>query len=343
MQAKITNNPHFKNSIFNDYFMNAPIGFIDIGARFGYHSLLDPIHSHVSFLGFEPDLEECDRLNDNQDLKAFWRNFKVLPHALADVHGQSELKILSLANNSSLLDPNPLIIDRYKMNQKWTVVKTFPLDTVPLDHVLFDLKLGDDYAGEIIKVDTQGTEYEILQGATKTLNERTVCVIAEVEFCHIYKNQKLFSDVEILLREQGFSFYGFLTHHTRSKKSLNKKTHLGRERSFYADAVFFKDPLSAESLNLSSRSLRVLLLSAVITGFYDFALELAASPLLSLSHADIANVNQLIHSVAYLDPAATEEQLSELMGKVNQDKSSTNVLLGKFIDHINFPDFEDCQ
>jgi FkbM family methyltransferase len=330
------------NVILDTFFAEDPIGFIDVGARGGSHVLVEPIHSHVSFLGFEPDQEECDLLNNNKQLEQFWHSFKILPHALGENHDEKTLKIISAATNCSLLKPNQVFVERYNMQAKWTVTKEIPLKVSPLDHVIYDLKLGFKNSGEIIKLDTQGTEYDILLGAKKLLSDQTVCVVTEVEFFEMYQGQKLFSDVEIYLRNLGFSFYGFLTTHTRSKKSLNKKTNLGKERLFYADAVFFKDPLS-QSINLSQRHLIVLLYSAILTGFYDFALELAESTALDKMNIGVDSIKNLIKQASFVDPLDTKVQLESLLTKVEQDSESVNVLLGKFIDKINFPDFEDCH
>ncbi|MES2217681.1 MAG: FkbM family methyltransferase [Pseudomonadota bacterium] len=332
----------FKKTIFDAYFKNDPIGFIDVGARGGSHSLVEPLHPFVSFLGFEPDPEECDLLNNNETLKQYWREFNILPHALGDAHGQKTLNILSAATNSSLLTPNPVFIDRYKMTEKWSITKKIPVELSPLDHVMYELSLGFKNSGEIIKLDTQGTEYEILVGAKKLLSEKTVCIVTEVEFFEIYAGQKLFSDVDVYLRELGFSFYGFLTLHTRSQKKLNKKTHIGKERLFYADAVFFKDPLS-KAISLSDRQYRVLLCSAILTGFYDFALELITLSAMKLSNTELISIKEYIEQQAFVNPELTKTNLSSLVGKVANNSANVNVLLGKFIDEINFPDFEDCK
>lgn len=340
---KMIDNEFFKKSMFYQYFLTAPIGYMDVGARGGLHSLVEPLHTHVSFLGFEPDQEECDQLNGNAEINAFWREFKVLPHALSNTHAPRTLNILSSATNSSLLDPNDIFINRYNMSQKWTTVKKWPVDTVPLDYVMYDLGLGMKNSGEIIKLDTQGTEYEILEGAKKLLTDTAVCIVTEVEFFEVYKNQKLFSDVELLLRKSGFSFYGFLTQHTRSKKALNKKTNMGKERLFYADAVFFKDPFSTADLNLSLRQSYVLLFAAIMTGYYDFALELTSSDFLKLPAIELDHIRHLIEFLSSVNPLDMNEKIHGLAKMINLDREKTNIHLGKFIDSIAFPDFEDIS
>jgi hypothetical protein len=147
----------------------------------------------------------------------------------------------------------------------------------------------------------------------------------------------LFADLELYLRQLGFSFYGFLTQHTRSKKSLNKKTNFGKERLFYADAVFFKDPLSFH-INFSPRQYYVLIFAAILTGFYDFALELIA---VNVPENERRIITDLIHSISYVNPKTSEEQINMLINKMENDKENANILLGKFLDSVSFPDFED--
>ena len=72
------------------------------------------------------------------------------------------------------------------------------------------------------------------------MNEKTVALLTEVFFCEVYEGQKLFSETEMLLREQGFTFYGFtyLETHYKNKNFLNKKTSVFHERTICEDAVF---------------------------------------------------------------------------------------------------------
>jgi hypothetical protein len=56
----------------------------------------------------------------------------------------------------------------------------------------------------VIKLDTQGTELDILHGAGRLLSQ-VLAIEIEVEFVHIYKGQPLFTDVDLFMRNQGFS------------------------------------------------------------------------------------------------------------------------------------------
>lgn len=66
----------------------------------------------------------------------------------------------------------------------------------------------------------------ILEGAERTVRESALAIICEVEFCELYRGQKLFSDVEVFLRERGFSFFGFTHLATRSRKGLTNTIRL---------------------------------------------------------------------------------------------------------------------
>ena len=99
-----------------------------------------------------------------------------------------------MTTNSSLRAPNQRFVDRYAMT-KWHEVGQSPIETTTLDDVLFSRRAAEPDWGEAVKIDTQGTEYEILLGARRTLQERTLFLCVEVSFCELYCGQRLFSDV----------------------------------------------------------------------------------------------------------------------------------------------------
>jgi FkbM family methyltransferase len=60
---------------------------------------------------------------------------------------------------------------------------------------------------DFLKLDTQGTELEILKGASEYLGEARIAVIkTEVSFVPVYRNQCTFSDIDHFLKQQGFLF-----------------------------------------------------------------------------------------------------------------------------------------
>ncbi|MBA3660180.1 MAG: FkbM family methyltransferase [Gammaproteobacteria bacterium] len=340
---RLSQNPLFQQTSVYQTFLANPLGFIDVGARGGAHSLVEPIAAITAVLGFEPDLPEYERMLNDASLAASWAKFTLEPLALADCEGDAQLHLLSAATNHSLRRPNGGFTSRYNM-VKWQEVGTWDLKTTRLDDVLFGKRQTETYWGEMIKLDTQGTEFEILQGSLQTLSERTVAIVTEVAFCELYQGQKLFSEIEMLLREKQFSFYGFHTTHTRSLKQLDKTKQVGIERAMYADAVFFKDPLPGSFCGaaLPTRSLHVLFTAALLLEYYDFALELATKTFATNQPEEIAVIKQLIYDLAHYAPDQTVTEVIKLMEAINKNPAHANLYAGKFVDRKRlYFDYDD--
>lgn len=312
-----------------------PLGFIDIGARRGVHPSIEPLAGATAALLFEPDREEFDRLQSNLASDNPWKICQIEPLALAGQKGNTLLQLFSNPNNNSLRLANLAFIDRYNIpgfDSKGRV--TLPADS--LDGILFKQdRAGEDYWGEFLKLDTQGTELEILQGAKRTLSERTAAIIVEVEFCYLYEGQKLFSELEIFLRESGFSFYGFEKISKRSRKrqpQLNKYKEVWQERAIHADAVFFKDPLpgSYQKISLSERGNYVLFTCALLLGYYDFALELALATWAVGEEAK--RIEKLVRQCAARPPEESYSDALALADRVSEHPELANIEVGHFVD-----------
>lgn len=336
----LLNNPLFKASAACRGLEEKKLGFIDVGARGGVHDYVLPVAAVTSVLGFEPDEAECQRLRASKSA-ALWAEFNPLPFALAEDHMEKTLHLVSAATNHSLLPPNPVYVQRYNMQKNWTLIGSEKMQAVTLDSVLCTQING--FFADFIKLDTQGTEYEIMLGGLDTLTNQTTTIVCEVAFCELYQGQKLFSEVEMLLREHKFSFYGFMPIHTRSKKLLDKKQHVTTERALYADAVFFKDPLSMPEINLSQRQVFALFTSALLLGYYDYALELAAETWLKSADAqESQRIHALVAELSALDPAHTVGALNELVSRVEKNHAMANVLVGSFVDKRRvYCDYDD--
>lgn len=115
--------------------------------------------------------------------------------ALSDQKGTSNFYLTQKGNCSSLRQPNQEVL---KDRKDITQYKKIEVKTDTMDNVLGHL-LHIDY----LKLDAQGSEYEILLGATEVL-KKTKYVKCEVEFTEWYKGQKLAKDVVDLLESRGF-------------------------------------------------------------------------------------------------------------------------------------------
>ena len=74
----------------------------------------------------------------------------------------------------------------------------------------------------LMKLDTQGTELEILSSLLDAQLEELLCVETEVEFLELYQGQPTFGDVDGFMREQGFRLLDLRTH--RSYRNANDES-----------------------------------------------------------------------------------------------------------------------
>ncbi|MHB1218729.1 MAG: FkbM family methyltransferase [Alphaproteobacteria bacterium] len=304
----------------------APVGLIDVGARWGVDELFRLTPSLFHPIAVEPDLEEAARIATREH-DAGWNGFDLCTSALGARQGQGRLNLLKRANNSSLYPVDPRTARRYHL-AGFELVRTMDVALRPLDDVVFDDFKALEHAGEAIKLDVQGAEADILTGGRKTLRERTVCLICEVHFLPAYEGIALFSEVEREARKLGFSFYGFLDFQHRSTKRLDKRQHRGLERMMQADAVFFRDPFDEANAGMGHRKSGVLLLLALLLGYYDFCLELTEL----LKPEDRPAVQNAIRTLAQIDDIADQAEIQALARAAAESASEAHIALARLVD-----------
>jgi len=265
----LAQSPHLAGTRLWQRFRGEPLGLIDVGSLGGVHPVAEPAASLIQALCFEPDEESFRALERQYASPAPYAAVKLMRDALGGTRSTArDLYVARVPTNTSLLEPNPRFISRYRA-ERFMVERVIQVATRALD------ELAEAPFGEVLKLDTQGSEHESLEGAARVLRERCVAVFCEVEFFQVYRAQKTLSDIDLLLRGHGFSLYGLYPHY-RSTKSLDPSREHTEERLMWADAVFFKDPF--DDLNagrtLPPRAIDGLILAAWLTGFYDFAIEL---------------------------------------------------------------------
>jgi FkbM family methyltransferase len=339
----LADDPLFSDTDVGRSLAAKPLGFIDVGARGGVHDLVAPLARSVAVLGFEPDPPACEEMNALMARKKIWARGLCLPTALADKEGPATLHLCAAPTNHSLLPINKEFVARYRMD-KFAQTGSFALRTERLDTVLAGRPSGEPAWGEFMKIDTQGTEYEILQGARRTLADRTSALFVEVEFCEIYAGQMLFSDLERLLRDEGFAFFGFHSTHERSRKMLDKKRFIGRERLLHADAIFFKDPLEGRQATMAPRQRHVVFACALLCGFFDFALELVEAGLAGADEGERKRLTTLVEKLAAFPPEDAAKTALALADEVRTNPSHANLRVGRFVDARRaICNFEDVQ
>jgi FkbM family methyltransferase len=176
--------------------LDAPLVLIDVGARWGVHKQWGALADKSKTLCFEPDKEEVDRLNAQGHA-----NVTYLPVALGAHDGSSAmLHVTEQPACSSVYAPIKALYEEYPALADIRPVRAIEVPIRSIDAVLRDYRIENVDA---IKLDTQGSELDILRGADVVLNTCAM-IDVEVEFNSIYESQPLFCDVDRFLRDRGF-------------------------------------------------------------------------------------------------------------------------------------------
>mmetsp|Transcript_58502 Transcript_58502/g.161856 ORF Transcript_58502/g.161856 Transcript_58502/m.161856 type:complete len:332 (-) Transcript_58502:238-1233(-) len=196
----------------------------------------------ASVVGFEPCAEECDRLNAStasSSSAAAAPTYRWLPWALGD-GSVGEFRLCSAPMTSSMLEPNIPLLRRFvQLEEVTTVAKRIEMQTRRLDDLQAELPGG---AAEFLKLDVQGYELAVLQGASESL-KKVLVIHTEVEFVEMYKDQPLFAEVDRCLRERGFVFHRFASIHGRPMKPIHLLQNPLQpiSQQMWADAVYVRD------------------------------------------------------------------------------------------------------
>lgn len=319
----------FRSTGLHEEFRNRPIGFVDVGSHGGVHPFILPVASLVNCLCFEPN-EQAREEVCHVTMPSDFSRLIVYNTAISDATSEAEFYITKSEVNSSLLKPNKDFVKRYAMGG-FTVEKTQIVRTQTLDDIAENAGRLYPNPAEIIKLDCQGAEYPILQGASKVLENQCMVLWCEVEFFQIYENQKLFSDIDQLLRQKGFALYGLYPNYL-STKQMDRKVFETEERIMWADALYIKDPLApmAKYLQFSERSIKVLILGAMLLRYFDFACELIYAFI-----KDKSEKTRLIHLTEHLSllrKTEIERDTEALLSRCSKDHERMYLYAKKFID-----------
>lgn len=201
------------------------ITLLDIGAAQGIGlELWNAYLDQVSRILFEPDPDAFQQLRST-----LGHNDKAINAALWSSSCKKKLYLTKKRMCSSLYEPNLTYTSLFPDPERWHVEEVKDIKTDTLDS--FDLSPVD-----FIKIDTQGSELDILQGGVKTLDS-CLGIELEVEFVEIYKNQPLFDKVLSFMLSKNFEFFDFVVEYRYNRETLNRTGQLA-----FADALFLRTP-----------------------------------------------------------------------------------------------------
>lgn len=253
----------------NEILQRGRLNYVDVGAMGGIPAKWARIKPCLKVIGFEPDKREFAKLQ-NSDYQQFFNRV---------VYGRSENITLNITRDpgkTSIYKPNFAVLNAFPDSQRHQVVETLAIDRAQvdsLDHILGQHTLDADF----LKIDTQGSELDILKGAAVSLGH-AFGVEVEVEFLSLYESQPLFGDVHALLTRSGFVLYDLRRAYWKHKPYCD---YIGKGQLVFADALYVKERGEwlrslACIADEQKRTLKILnaVMACLVYGLYDYAVTL---------------------------------------------------------------------
>jgi FkbM family methyltransferase len=227
--------------------LEQPLVVVDVGCRWGFADTWEQLGDRCRTIGFEPDYDECERLRTRYRERPW---VEIVPHALGSEPGTAMLHITREPACSSLYEPLDDIVDRHPRLEPQRLAARQQIELITLDD--WCERKGLERV-DLIKLDTQGSELDVLRGAARAL-DGVSAVQTEVEFNPMYEGQPLYGDMDAFLRDRGFVLWQLdnLSHHRQrgARSALRQSTEyfdwdaaqFSRRpgQLFWADALFVR-------------------------------------------------------------------------------------------------------
>ncbi|SVE51316.1 uncharacterized protein METZ01_LOCUS504170, partial [marine metagenome] len=217
-------------------FENDPLVVVDVGARKGFEKHWDHYRDQIKLIGFEPNkdsFEDCVQRKSNAQTTYY-------PYALDRYKGDKDLYITSYLSSCSFIEFDEDVVNRFGLEDQLKVVGTERVPTIDLDTFVNENNMESI---DFIKLDTEGSELDIIKGGEKTLSS-VLGLSVEVEFVKFHKGQPLFSDVDQYLRAIGFELYDLdLNRSSRKVLTQYASANLDIGQIFFAQALYLRNPV----------------------------------------------------------------------------------------------------
>jgi len=185
---------------------------IDVGANEGQFASGYRSDSKIrKIISFEP-LADAFKVLEQRSSK--FRNWDAHKVAVGNQSGETYINVSMNSVSSSLRQLTDVHLGAAPNSEcvKSELVSLKTLDSALLEY--FDVL---ESSSVMLKIDTQGYEREVLEGAKKTLY-KTKIVIIEISFEVLYEGQALFEEIHSEMRSAGYKVYniipGFTDSHT---------------------------------------------------------------------------------------------------------------------------------
>jgi FkbM family methyltransferase len=172
----------------------------DIGARYGMHPSWNGFDAPLHYLAFEPDGEEAARLRGIYQTSPSFR-YDVQEAALDRANGERDFHLLRHRGLSSCLKPDLTseCFRHFKPGQA-EIEKVIKIRTERGDDFFARLGIAPDF----LKVDTEGTEQDVIEGFEAMIAKSVLGIRSSCNFQPCFIGQRLFSDSHDYLIKRDF-------------------------------------------------------------------------------------------------------------------------------------------
>lgn len=261
----------FIEPLFNKYYSKFPLILVDVGASGGFTSSWKPALKYSQVIGFEPDEREYENLE-----KRAGQNIKYLKAFLYSEAREIKFHLNRKQMTSSMFRPNGIFLRQFPETERLDVFSEIMLKTDTLDHQLEVNKIRDV---DFIKIDTEGSEFFILQGAVDAMRRGIFGFEIEVEYASLHEGQPQFSDVDTFMKKQNFYLFDLKNYYW--KRTEGRRLGKTRGQIVFADTLYLRTPEAvvaiiesiADKEQAKAKALKTFAICALY-GYFDYAMEL---------------------------------------------------------------------
>lgn len=262
-------------------FLNdAGIKCVDIGARGEGLPDLKVISPFVDYYACEPESAANFELIGSPEGK-IWRSYTLFKDAIGTGKHGTVLHITRQPGLSSLLKPNNEVFSRYYNDDSFSVVSTENVKLIGLDVAAKANKFEDAC---FLKIDTQGSELDILESGKELLSSSLVGVYVEAEFQSFYIDQPLFNNIDQYITSHGFELFDMIKSGVR--RAGYDANQYSRRQPTWAHILYLKDIDILKRQPNRTQKMAQLFALAIAFENYDLALEMLNKSLLTETRND---------------------------------------------------------
>jgi len=270
-----------------------PLTLIDVGARGGLQPNWRRARRHLRLVGFEPDASEHARLAAGADARTLYINA-----AVAREQGKATFNVARDPGTSSLLAPNMAFLRRFPRAERFETRQRIAVAADRLDSLLPAHGVSDP---DFLKLDTQGAELAILQGAQDTVARLLLGIELEIQLAPLYIDQPSFGALDDFLRAAGFQLFDLRPSYW--KRAAGALYGGPKGQLVFCDALYLRTEESfgalvgryADADARRSKLLRMLSV-ALLYGYVDFAIEIFQGHRSELDTALVAAIDGQLRS-----------------------------------------------